>query len=164
MIEWNSTQQPYKKIDLLDLAVPLRVACREEQLEDCLAALEEFRVALNGTSQTIDTYEVGFRVGRPATPISPQQATGHSWILIDISIMTSASKNTLYGNNVLASFKMAKTGETLIEVVASDINITTTAENNIKNVTGDVKVSNNKRTLQFIKRRAESMGLQFWRG
>lgn len=149
VIEWRNTPQPYKRIDLQDLAVPFRISCREEQLDDCLLAIENFRTTLNGGSATIDGLNVGFRIAQPNVVVPIEANNGHDWIPIDITVMLSAGANLLYGNTPLANFKIAKTGGSLVEVVASDIAITATTETSSNNITGDAEVSNNSRTLQF---------------
>ena len=147
--QWNNTQQPYNEIDLNDLATPLRIACREYQLEDTLTALEEFRLALNGATATIDGYNVGFRIARPTTPVPPQSDGGHDWVVLEIVVMLSSGLNLLYGNTPLANFKMALASGTLENMVASKVDIISTTETNPSTKSGEVKVSNHSRTIQI---------------
>jgi len=123
--DWRNTNQPYKRIDLQDVVVPISIAVRQTQLQDSFTAIEEFRTLLNGGSDTIDGLNVGFRVSQPSAPSSPIVHAGQRWILIDIIVMLSAGANLLYGNTI--EFKMAKNGDTLQELIISTLDITTTA-------------------------------------
>ena len=149
VIEWRNTPQPYKRIDLQDLALPFRISCREEQLDDCLLAIENFRTTLNGSNTTIDGLNVGFRIAQPNVIVPIGADNGNDWIPIDITVMLSAGANLLYGNAPISNFKMARNGQSLVELVASQIDITTSTESNPKNVQGDTKISSNSRTLQL---------------
>ena len=145
--DWRNTVQPYKRIDLQDLVIPLSLAIRQTQLDDAWTAIEEFRVFLNGASDTIDGLNVGFRVGQPSSQQTAKLTTGERWVMVDIIIMLSAGTNLLYGNAI--EFKMAKTTETLVELVYSSLDITTTAENNT--TTADfVSTTKNSKSIETI--------------
>ena len=124
--DWQNTSQPFNRIDLQDFVLPFSVAFRESELTKGLESLDEFRTLLNGNGDTIDGLNVGFRIGQPSPPTSPLKHAGEFWILVDIIVMLSAGKNLTYGNGI--SFKMAKTTETLVDLIYSKIDIATTLE------------------------------------
>ena len=148
--DWgNSTQQPYTTIDLQDLAIPLDIACRNTQQDDCESAIEEFRVALNGAEVTIGDYTVGFRVSQPSDPSSAMMHAGYHWITYRIIVMLSAGKGLTYGNGILSTLQMKLNGGTLRDVIVSDLTISTTAVQNTSNRNGITKASNNQWTQQI---------------
>lgn len=124
--DWQNTSQPFKRIDLQDFVLPLSVAFRESELTEGLTALDEFRTLLNGAEDTVDDLNVGFRIGQPSPPTSPLKHAGEFWILVDIIVMLSGGKNLKYGNGI--SFSIAKTTETLQELIYSKIDIVTNTE------------------------------------
>jgi len=124
--DWQNTSQPFNRIDLQDFVLPMSFAFRESELTEGLESLDEFRTLLNGNGDTIDGLNVGFRIGQPSPPSSPLKHAGEFWILVDIIVMLSAGKNLTYGNGI--SFKMSKTGETLIDLIYSKIDIVTNTE------------------------------------
>lgn len=147
IVDWRNTPQPFKDIDLQDVVAALRIAVRKTQLDDCFSAIETFRALVNGTTDTIDGYDTGFRVSQPSF-IGIENA-GDKWVILEVIIMASAGKQLLYGNYPLTNFKMALTTETLVDLVASDITLTTSTITNVKNSAGEVSTSNNKRTQQM---------------
>ncbi len=147
IVDWRNTPQPFKDIDLQDVVAAMRIGVRKTQLDDCFTAIEEFRELINGSADTIDGYSTGFRVSQPSF-VGIENA-GDKWIILEITVMASAGQNLVYGNTPLSGFKMAKTTETLVNITASDITISSSTQTNPKNVAGDVKVSSNSRTLQF---------------
>ena len=146
--DWRNTTQPYSRIDLQDVVAPITFSIRQTQLEDTLSAIEEFRVLLNGASATIDGLNVGFRIGQPSAPSSPLVTTGEHWIFIQVIVMLSAGDGLLYGNGI--QFKIAKTGETLQEVITSKIDIITTAAQDTKVSDYEVSIRNGKQTQQIV--------------
>jgi hypothetical protein len=148
--DWgNSTQQPYVTVDLQDLALPLQIACRNTQQDECETAIEEFRTALNGTSVTIGDYTVGFRVSQPSDPTSAIKHAGYHWITYQVIIMLSAAKGLTYGNGILNTLQMKINGGTLRDVIVTDLVISTTAQQNPSTSTGFTKISNNDGTIQL---------------
>jgi len=123
--DWNNTTQPFERIDLQDIVAPISFAIRQSQLADGLEAIEEFRLAVNGTTDTIDGLNVGFRVGQPSPPSSPLAHGGEFWIIVQVTVALSAGKLT-FGNAI--EFKMAKTGQTLKKIIYSSIDVQNIAQ------------------------------------
>ena len=123
--DWRNTPQPFQRVDLQDIVAPISLAIRQTQLADGLLAIEEFRSLVNGSSATIDGLNVGFKVGQPSPPSSPQIHAGEHWVLIDIIVALSAGANLTFGNSV--DFSIAKTTETLQKIIYSKIDIATVA-------------------------------------
>ena len=144
--DWRTTVQPYASIDLQDVVVPFTFAFRESQLDGIMIAIDEFRSLLNGTEDTIDGLNVGFRIGQPTQPSGVIDHGGNSWIIISISVMLSAGIGLSYGNNALTNFKMALTGETLVSLIATSIAIDVSNETNVNSPDGITTVKNNKST------------------
>lgn len=119
--DWRNTSQPYKRIDLQDIVAPITFAIRQTELDKGLQSIDEFITLLNGSNDTIGDYSVGFRIAKPSAPSSPVVHSGEHWVMVQVIAMLSAGKNLKYGNSL--TFKMAKFGETLEEVVTSSIDV-----------------------------------------
>jgi hypothetical protein len=148
--DWgNVTQQPYKNIDKVDWALPLSIACRNTEQDECETAIEEFRTALQGAEATIGDYTVVFRVAPPSDPTSAIKHAGYYWITYQVVVMLGSSKGLTYGNGILQTIKLGLNGGTLRDVVVSDLTISTTAEQSKSNRLGVTKVDNVEWTQQI---------------
>ena len=146
--DWRATVNPFKNVDMQEYIQPISFAFKQEYLEEGLDALEEFRQALNGASDTIGDYTAVFKIGIVSAPSTPIQHSGSNWILVDIQFNASLSKGTLYGNNV--TFKIAPHGDTLEEVVYTKIDlITSTDPTQSTDENGLVTIKNNRATHQM---------------
>ena len=145
--DWSNTVQPLAEIDLQDFVVPLSFAVPLTNKDKVLTAIDEFRVALNGSSDFINEYDVGIRVSQPNPPTDPIVSGGEHWILLDIIVMLSAGKELTYGNGI--EFSMAKTGDTLERMIFSGLDIETSPQQTTKN-TGNVTTVKNSTAIQTI--------------
>ena len=145
--DWRNTTQPYQRIDLQDVVAPISLAIRQTQLQNTLSAIEEFRLALNGSEATVGGLNVGFRIGQPSAPSAPLQHT-ENWVIVQIIVMLSAGSNLLYGNGI--QLKIAPTTETLQEVIYSKLDIITTATQDTNVSDAIVRVGNGTSTQNLI--------------
>lgn len=146
--DWNNTSYPYENIDMQDIVVPMSFAIPMSKKTEALTAIEEFKALLQGTQQTVGSYTVSFRIGEPTPPSNPIAHKGEHWIIIDVMVMMGASIGLEYGN--ATAFKIAKTGETLVEQVYQNIVIST--KNTVSpSTTGKVTDNLMEKSLQSVQ-------------
>lgn len=118
--DWVNTAYPYPTIDMQDWVLPVTFLIKQTSKDNVLDALDEFRTTLQGTEQTVGSYNVGFKVSQPNPPSDPIAHAGSYWLIVQMVVSASALKGVSHGNGVTIKIKKStdSTYTTLVHEVA----------------------------------------------
>lgn len=121
--DWRNTSQPFPSVDKQGWILPISFAIPQTKLADAMVAINEFRDLLQGTQVTVDSHNIGLRVGQPTAPSNPVPHNQEHYVMVDIILMADASIGLNYGNSV--GLEMGLTGGSLSDLIFQKMDIQT---------------------------------------